>query len=120
MFVLRNAPPRTALLQEAVRRLREERVRSSEHETHLEGMGLTCDKVKRPIDPRRSLQAQLSEEPKSYGLLKRCDIDDQRVQHGTWVTREAGSTDGAYGQGVGEVQLVDSAHRRVLRSAVKR
>ncbi len=68
--------------QEAVRRLKEERVRLGDHQQRLEAMGLAKDEVKRAIDPLRSFHAQLAEEVESYERLKRGDIAELTNLHG--------------------------------------
>jgi ribosome-binding protein aMBF1 (putative translation factor) len=68
--------------QEAVRRLREEKKRLSEHQKRLEAQGLASEEVKRLMDPLRSFHLQLREEVESYERLKRGDFEELRNFHG--------------------------------------
>jgi ribosome-binding protein aMBF1 (putative translation factor) len=62
--------------QEAVKRLREEKMRLSEHQKRLEKQGLSTAEIKRAMDPLRSFHLQLEEEVESYERLKRRDFDE--------------------------------------------
>ncbi|MCU0661708.1 MAG: helix-turn-helix domain-containing protein [Myxococcota bacterium] len=72
--------------QEAVRRLQDERERLTQHQAHLEGMGLGVEEVKRALDPLRAFHEQLAEEVESYERLKRGDLDELMNLHGLGVT----------------------------------
>ena len=62
--------------KEAMQRLREEKSRLDQQETKLKEMGLSCDEIKRAMDPMRSFHAQLGEEVASYERRKRCEFDE--------------------------------------------
>lgn len=64
--------------QEAMKRLRDEKMRLSEHQKRLEKQGLGPDEIKRAMDPLRSFHLQLKEEVESYERLKRGDFDELR------------------------------------------
>jgi len=68
--------------QEAVKRLKEERVRYDAHERELVRMGLKADEVKRAMDPLRSFNLQLEEEVEAYERLKRGDLGELDNLHG--------------------------------------
>ncbi len=62
--------------QEAVKRLKQDRVHLHAEEQKLKEMGLSKDEIKRALDPMRSFRAQLEEEIASYERLKRGQFDE--------------------------------------------
>jgi DNA-directed RNA polymerase specialized sigma subunit len=68
--------------QEAVRRLKEEKQRFTEHKARLSEMGLCAEEVTRALEPLLSFHLQLEEEIESYERLKRGEMGELRNLHG--------------------------------------
>lgn len=68
--------------QEAVRRLKDEKKRFTEHQARLKDQGLEGESLKRALDPLRSFHSQLQEEVSSYERLQRGDLDELENLHG--------------------------------------
>lgn len=64
--------------QQAVKQLGAEAQRLTQQQTHLEGMGLSAEEIKRAMDPMRSFHEQLAEEVASYERLKRGEFGEIR------------------------------------------
>ena len=68
--------------KQAVRRIAQERQRLARQEVELRKMELSCEQIKRVLDPMRSFHEQLEEEARSYERLRRGDFDEVRNLRG--------------------------------------
>jgi hypothetical protein len=68
--------------QEAVQRVRQEKLRLDEQEVELKSMGLGREEIKRAMDPVRSFHEQLEEEVHGYERLRRGEFDEVRNLRG--------------------------------------